>query len=151
MDKIARGVSQAKGPADWPHSLRATRVKIIELCRAKAREEEQQRKVIEEEVGVDDRPYYHDGEENPLRDGPTGIQSRRPLYRQSSMDFIQIDAKENDNIAKYVFLFSTSNFCLSYFLDSLIGSSAQTVPIPLITPTHERVLLCTAETPRLPY
>lgn len=149
LDKIARGVSQAKGPADWPHSLRATRVKIIELCRAKAREEEQQRKVIEEEV--DDRSYYHDGEEKPLRDGPTGIQSRRPLYRQSSMDFIQVDAKENDNIAKFVF-FSFFFLYLKFlfiilFTDSPIVYNAQTVSTSLITPIHARIL-CTAEIPR---
>ena len=32
LDKIAKGVMHAKGPAEWPHSLRATRAKIVELA-----------------------------------------------------------------------------------------------------------------------
>ncbi|KAK0450260.1 hypothetical protein EV421DRAFT_1991212 [Armillaria borealis] len=37
LDKIARGVAQAKGPNDWPFSLRATRVKLIEIARSRAK------------------------------------------------------------------------------------------------------------------
>ncbi|KAF8954019.1 hypothetical protein BDZ97DRAFT_1869225 [Flammula alnicola] len=107
LDKIARGVSQAKGPADWPHSIRATRVKLLELARARAKDDalaEQRRQVIAEEVEIDDGSnysYFHDGEEKPLRNA--GIGPRRPLYRQSSMDFIKpgpADLKDNPNIAR---------------------------------------------------
>ena len=107
LDKIARGVSQAKGPADWPHSIRATRVKLLELARAHAKEEalaEQRRQIIREEVEIDDGSnysYFHDGEEKPVG-GP-----RRPLYRQSSMDFIKptpADIKDNASIARSVLL-----------------------------------------------
>lgn len=102
LDKIARGVSQAKGPADWPYSIRATRVKLLELARARAKEEslaEQRRHVIQEEVEIDDGSscsYFHDGEEKT-------IDRRRPLYRQSSMDFIKptpVDIKDNASIAR---------------------------------------------------
>lgn len=94
LDKIARGVSEAKGPVEWPHSLRATRVKLIELSRLKAKEEaqaEQRRNTIAEESEVEiaeaedesNYSYVHDNIERPL-----GLGGRRPLYRQSSMDFL---------------------------------------------------------------
>jgi transcription factor SPN1 len=38
LNKIARGVGQAKGPSDWPYSLRSTHAKLVELCRARAKE-----------------------------------------------------------------------------------------------------------------
>ncbi|RXW21773.1 hypothetical protein EST38_g4100 [Candolleomyces aberdarensis] len=106
LDKIARGVSKAKGPTEWPHSVRATRVKLIELSRSKAKDEalaEQRRNQIPEEPEVEiadesNYSYEHDGVDHPL-----GIGARRPLYRQSSMDFLDsagTDLKKNDNIAR---------------------------------------------------
>ncbi|KAJ3529876.1 hypothetical protein NMY22_g8814 [Coprinellus aureogranulatus] len=103
LDKIARGVSEAKGPVEWPHSLRATRVKLIELSRLKAREEaqaEQRRNTIAEEPEVeiaegDDESnysYVHDNIERPI-----GLGARRPLYRQSSMDFMDPEGGEVKN------------------------------------------------------
>ncbi|CAA7267071.1 unnamed protein product [Cyclocybe aegerita] len=116
LDKIARGVAQAKGPADWPHSIRATRVKLLELARARAKEEKNnaahRRHVIkEEDIEVDDASnysYFHDGHEKPLRTtttttAPAAPVPRRPLYRQSSMDFITPgpdDIKDNANITR---------------------------------------------------
>ena len=109
LDKIARGVSQAKGPSDWPHSIRATRVKLLELARSRAKEDallKQQRHVIREEVEIDDGShysYFHEGEEKAF--GDIGITPRRPLYRQSSMDFIKpsvTEIRENTNIARSV-------------------------------------------------
>ena len=109
LDKIARGVSQAKGPSDWPHSIRATRVKLLELARSRAKEDallKQQRHVIKEEVEIDDGShysYFHEGEEKAF--GDIGITPRRPLYRQSSMDFIKpsvTEIRENTNIARSV-------------------------------------------------
>ncbi|KAI0065327.1 hypothetical protein BV25DRAFT_1913917 [Artomyces pyxidatus] len=68
LDKIARGVSQAKGAVEWPHSLRATRSKLVELARSRDAipEEEPQREALQHTTNV-----------------------KRPLYRQSSMDFMQ--------------------------------------------------------------
>ena len=37
-DRVARGFTEAKGFADWPHSQRATRAKIIKLTRCRARD-----------------------------------------------------------------------------------------------------------------
>ncbi|PPQ90798.1 hypothetical protein CVT25_012118 [Psilocybe cyanescens] len=107
LDKIARGVSQAKGPAEWPYSIRATRVKLLELARSHAKEEaaaERRRHAIAEEVEINDESnysYFHNGEEKPLTG--VGIGPRRPLYRQSSMDFIKptpSEIKDNPAIAK---------------------------------------------------
>jgi transcription factor SPN1 len=102
LDKIARGVSQAKGPADWPHSVGATRAKLLELARTRAKEDallKQQRHVIKEEVEIEDGSHYsYEGQERLF-----GDISRRPLYRQSSMDFIKpsvTEIKENTNIAR---------------------------------------------------
>ncbi|KAA1467619.1 hypothetical protein DENSPDRAFT_856788 [Dentipellis sp. KUC8613] len=92
LDKIARGVSQAKGPVDWAHSLRSTRAKLIELCRARAQTaaEEKRRNTIEEE----DFPY----EGAPLRQ-TTNLSPKRPLYRQSSMDFMQSARLSGDRLS----------------------------------------------------
>ncbi|KAH8100822.1 hypothetical protein BXZ70DRAFT_1000093 [Cristinia sonorae] len=96
LDKIARGVARAKGPIDWPHSLRATRAKIVELARLRAKE------------GVDggDTTDTIAEEESMESDGvplkqTTNTGPTRPLYRQSSMDFMQttkVDIKDNDYI-----------------------------------------------------
>ncbi|KAG6908669.1 hypothetical protein DXG01_003683 [Tephrocybe rancida] len=94
LDKIARGVSQAKGPLDWPHSLRATRVKLIELSRAKAKEERYHRTSNYSDVDMDEAidPRYPDGTGKSTR-------ARRPLYKQSSMDFISTaDLGDDENI-----------------------------------------------------
>ncbi|KAI0043818.1 hypothetical protein FA95DRAFT_1583972 [Auriscalpium vulgare] len=68
LDKIARGVASAKGAADWPHSMRATRAKLVELARARDAivEEDAPREVLHHTTNI-----------------------KRPLYRQSSMDFMQ--------------------------------------------------------------
>lgn len=105
LDKIARGVSQAKGPIDWPHSLRATRVKLIELSRLRAKEQaaaEQEARVI-----VEEPENAMETEANPMtgdRQEKSGL--KRPLYRQSSMDFMNTagtNIKNNDHLARYVF------------------------------------------------
>ncbi|KAG5635807.1 hypothetical protein H0H81_010055 [Sphagnurus paluster] len=93
LDKIARGVAQAKGPIDWPHSLRATRVKLIELSRARAKE--QQAIIAEMHSNMD-----ADDSTDPSYQHYPNINIRRPLYRQSSMDFIRAaDIREDDDIA----------------------------------------------------
>ncbi|KAG6900617.1 hypothetical protein C0993_007840 [Termitomyces sp. T159_Od127] len=87
LDKIARGVSQAKGPVDWPHSLRATRVKLIELSRARADEDKYRPTGGYSDVDMDDT---HTGR-IPRK--------RRPLYKQSSMDFMSnADLRDDERI-----------------------------------------------------
>ncbi|KAJ7650136.1 hypothetical protein FB45DRAFT_1017539 [Roridomyces roridus] len=104
LDKIARGVTQAKGE-DWPHSLRATRVKLIEVARAIAEEDCKPRKSIPEESAMDTSDYPSIAEADVLQPttniglGTTGLGigiERRPLYRQSSMDFLN-NASEPHN------------------------------------------------------
>lgn len=77
LDKVARGVGMAKGDDEWPHTVRQTRAKLQELARLK-----------EQEATLDDR--RRDGEA-PSRENRSpqnnSDASRRPLYRQSSMDF----------------------------------------------------------------
>ncbi|KAJ7475972.1 hypothetical protein FB451DRAFT_263993 [Mycena latifolia] len=107
LDKIARGVTQAKGE-DWPHSLRATRVKLIELARTIAEEDSKPRKTIPEENDMDcsDYPYFAQGDvlqqTTNIGIGNTigiGLGPRRPLYRQSSMDFLNTsDLQDDDSI-----------------------------------------------------
>ncbi|KAJ7170832.1 hypothetical protein C8R43DRAFT_944669 [Mycena crocata] len=111
LDKIARGVTQAKGE-DWPHSLRATRVKLIELARTIAEEDSKPRKSIPEENDMDcsEYPYFEEGDvlqqttnigigKSGLGVG-IGLGARRPLYRQSSMDFLNntSDIQDSDSI-----------------------------------------------------
>ena len=78
LDKIARGVTARKGPVEWPHSLRATRAKIVELARLRAKEDTASDTIAEEESTDPEVPAQttHKG-------------AKRPLYRQSSMDFMQ--------------------------------------------------------------
>ena len=92
LDKIAKGIIQAKGPAEWPHSLRATRAKIIELARLRVKDDTASDTIAEEESTDPDVLQ----QSNPKR-------FKRPLYRQSSMDFMQptkLDPAENETIAR---------------------------------------------------
>ncbi len=97
LDKVARGVCQSKGPVEWPHSIRATRVKLLEVAKSRAKEEAiEGRKVIAEESECDfdeEMPEFH---EKDVLQPTTNIQRKRPLYRQSSMDFINTELKDNE-------------------------------------------------------
>jgi transcription factor SPN1 len=105
LDKIARGVSQAKGPSDWPYSLRSTRAKLVELCRVRAKEVSAEQKLyntIEEEDMDQDLEQFRE-----VLKRTTNI--KRPLYRQNSMDFMQsakLDLRRTDAFSRYVFLSS---------------------------------------------
>ncbi|KAL4243813.1 hypothetical protein ABKN59_010712 [Abortiporus biennis] len=96
LDKIARGLTNAKGPIDWPHSIRATRAKVVELarCHAKSSSDSDNSDTIAEEEPT--------GPQVPLH--PTASTGpKRPLYRQSSMDFMQsdrLDIANNTNIRR---------------------------------------------------
>ncbi|KAL6302418.1 hypothetical protein BKA93DRAFT_827498 [Sparassis latifolia] len=96
LDKIARGVTQAKGPIDWPQSLRATRAKIVDLARIRAKE-------AANESGSDTIAEEDDPDHDILKQ-TTNTGPKRPLYRQSSMDFMQqsskLDLKDNRNITR---------------------------------------------------
>jgi hypothetical protein len=100
LDKIACGVAQAKGPNEWPYSLRATRAKLVELCRARAKEvsaEQKRQNVIEEEEGDQDLEQFRE-----VLKRTTNI--KRPLYRQSSMDFMQsakLELCDTDAFTRY--------------------------------------------------
>ena len=75
--------------------MRATRAKIVELARFRARNsrDESASDTIAEEDSTDDAPLKQ----------TTNIGHKRPLYRQSSMDFMQsakTDLKDNANISR---------------------------------------------------
>ncbi|KAL0573219.1 hypothetical protein V5O48_008739 [Marasmius crinis-equi] len=98
LDKIARGVSSAKGPNEWPHSLRATRVKLIEISRQRAKDDHSTRhsKPVMDEN--DEIGYFTPESDASLgfsRKNSIGV--RRPLYRQSSMDFMNTDDRKLTN------------------------------------------------------
>ncbi|KAL0953286.1 hypothetical protein HGRIS_004536 [Hohenbuehelia grisea] len=106
LDKIARGVAHAKGPVEWPHSTRATRVKLIELARARAKDDAAIGLGLElgdfgpdvvEHLGntFDGDPHMREPEVLKLA---TNIQRKRPLYRQSSMDFINAELKDGERV-----------------------------------------------------
>lgn len=110
LDKIARGITAAKGPNDWPHSVTATRAKLLDLARARAIEE-RRKSIIDEDViflsGNVHRPAdmskcaeRNDTSPDVLQP-TTNTPKRHPLYRQSSMDFMT-DAKadHNESIAR---------------------------------------------------
>ncbi|KAJ3869050.1 hypothetical protein EV359DRAFT_30983 [Lentinula novae-zelandiae] len=103
LDKIARGVANAKGPAEWPHSLRATRVKLIEIARQRAKEDPPRgpKSVVTDE-NDDISCYSTDSDMNAgLSRKRSRVIPRRPLYRQSSMDFVNPgDRKNGDNITR---------------------------------------------------
>ena len=96
LDKIARGVAKIKNPVDWPHSMRATRAKIVELARQRAgdaRDGSGSDTIVEEESDSSDVPLQQ----------TTNIGLKR-LYKQSSMDFMKppkLDLKDNANITRY--------------------------------------------------
>ena len=111
LDKIARNVAQAKGPSDWPYSLRSTRAKLVELCRVRAKEVSAEQKLyntIEEEDMDQDLEQFRE-----VLKRTTNI--RRPLYRQNSMDFMQsakLDLRRTDAFSRYI----TSSIYLSRLL-----------------------------------
>ena len=110
LDKIARNVAQAKGPSDWPYSLRSTRAKLVELCRVRAKEASAEQKLyntIEEEDMDQDLEQFRE-----VLKRTTNI--RRPLYRQNSMDFMQsakLDLRRTDAFSRYI-IFSSIYFAI---------------------------------------
>ena len=100
-------MAEAKG-TEWSHSMRATRAKIVELARLRARgtRDESASDTIAEEDSTDDAPLQQ----------TTNIGLKRPLYRQSSMDFMQsakINPQDNKNLSRYVSVYACS-WCCTY-------------------------------------
>ncbi|KAG1844833.1 hypothetical protein DFJ58DRAFT_717588 [Suillus subalutaceus] len=101
LDKIARGITAAKGPNDWPHSVTATRAKLLDLARARAMEE-RRKSIIDEDVIFLSGNVHHPADLSKCAERndaspdvlqpTTNTPKRHPLYRQSSMDFMT-DAK----------------------------------------------------------
>ncbi|KAI0078747.1 hypothetical protein K474DRAFT_1706147 [Panus rudis PR-1116 ss-1] len=95
LDKIARRVAEAKGPIDWQHSLRATRAKIVELARIRAKETS--------DSDATDTIAEEDSSQGVPLQQTTNTGPKRPLYRQSSMDFMQtpkIDINDNSSLRR---------------------------------------------------
>ncbi|KZP25227.1 hypothetical protein FIBSPDRAFT_950591 [Athelia psychrophila] len=113
LDKIARGVAHAKGD-EWPHSVRATRAKLLELARASGERGRARNSITEEREGWEVEGI-HGGERaqgvgerimDVTNTPPTVTMGgekasekgagRRPLYRQSSMDFLSSAKLDED-------------------------------------------------------
>ena len=91
LDKIARGVAEAKGPVEWPHSQRATRAKIVELAKCRDRD-------TTPIPGIAEEPGEEEESREVLRPS-SRINQRKTLCRQSSMDFIpDAEPSKKDNI-----------------------------------------------------
>jgi hypothetical protein len=135
LDKIARGVSQAKGPSDWPYSLRSTRAKLVELCRVRAKEVSAEQKLyntIEEEDMDQDLEQFRE-----VLKRTTNI--RRPLYRQNSMDFMQsakLDLRRTDAFSRYVFL--SSMYSLLVLISLRTFSDIELLIVSVILTTYSR-------------
>ncbi|EGN98902.1 hypothetical protein SERLA73DRAFT_73486 [Serpula lacrymans var. lacrymans S7.3] len=136
LDKIARGITAAKGPNDWPHSIRATRLQLLNLARSRAQEararaqDERRRTVIEEQQEMEGDEERDDGDAAQHSAKVNASHPRRPLYRQSSMDFMNavdpgLDVKNNDSIAR-----------LSYRLQRQDRTISNTSYHPYLRPPH---------------
>ncbi|KAF9223763.1 hypothetical protein BS17DRAFT_781160 [Gyrodon lividus] len=139
LDKIARGVSAAKGPNEWPHSIRATRIKLLELARLKAQDERRRVIIRVHSTGLSENgPVVRKGETqrertpDPAPDPVevlqsrtnTPIHTRRPLHRQSSMDFMNsLQPDQSESIAR---------------LSTRLQGHARVLHHPYIRPTHVR-------------
>jgi transcription factor SPN1 len=80
LDKLARNITSSRTALEWPHSVRATRIKLHELCRRKTVQ-----KAIERHAPASQLPTR--GVVEVVLQPPP---ARRPLYRQSSMDFLPV-------------------------------------------------------------
>ncbi|KAH7341613.1 hypothetical protein B0J17DRAFT_714775 [Rhizoctonia solani] len=80
LDKLARDIACSRTALEWPHSIRATRVKLHELCRRKTVQKATERRA----------PPGRPTPRNTVEVAPESAPPRRPLYRQSSMDFLPV-------------------------------------------------------------
>ncbi|KIJ51023.1 hypothetical protein M422DRAFT_44226 [Sphaerobolus stellatus SS14] len=85
LDRIARSIANAKG-FEWPHSIRQTRIKLVEIVRG--RNKENMHMTIDEA----DEDVAKGDEEHPMKPSK--------LHRQSSMDFLPSKGKDISNLTK---------------------------------------------------
>ncbi|PFH53170.1 hypothetical protein AMATHDRAFT_73710 [Amanita thiersii Skay4041] len=103
LDKIARGVSQAKGSLEWPHSIRATRVKLLELARKRAKEDSLHQRKADNDYQERENKFDPDSLNGCGNQDGKLQTARRPLYRQNSMDFItatEPQLRDEENITR---------------------------------------------------
>ncbi|TDL25709.1 hypothetical protein BD410DRAFT_837182 [Rickenella mellea] len=86
LDKIARSIAYARGPLEWPHSVRGTRAKLLELARARAKESDSPQ-----------NSHAFDIPEEEVLQQTTNIPQKQRLYRQSSMDFLQSEKLKHED------------------------------------------------------
>jgi hypothetical protein len=91
----------------WPHSLRSTRQKIVELA---MREQEQDTYHFHQQLEA--TPRQGDLDETPRRNGGG---RRTAMVRQDSMDFLPDDLRNAGSISRYVH-FSSSSLLAFFFL-----------------------------------
>ncbi|KAI6108069.1 hypothetical protein F5141DRAFT_1203510 [Pisolithus sp. B1] len=149
LDKIARGISAAKGPNDWPHTIRATRIKLLELARVKAQEERYAN--IHEQVDTSARSSSASKSEKRLRtpdpsevlqqrtNTPLGV--RRPLYRQSSMDFLSpVGLDKHESITRFYLIVWVSHVTLcassSFVAQTTSDAHEDSAQGAVMGPTH---------------
>ncbi|KAF8843753.1 hypothetical protein BDN67DRAFT_115083 [Paxillus ammoniavirescens] len=136
LDKIARGVSAAKGPNEWHHSIRATRIKLLELARLRGQEERRRVIIREHPIVLNEdeptvackpemrRPRTPDPAEVLQSRTNTPNHIRRPLYRQSSMDFMScVQPDQSETITR---------------LSTRLQRHDRVLHHPYIRPTHVR-------------
>ncbi|KAI9574010.1 hypothetical protein HD554DRAFT_579258 [Boletus coccyginus] len=100
LDKIARGVSAAKGPNDWPHSIRATRIKLLELARSMAQEERRRDVTRERSVPLGQLVWqgdtYRARTPDPRRS--TSTPNQHPYSRTSSTLSLSTRLQRHDRV-----------------------------------------------------
>lgn len=99
LDQIARRVLKAHESLEWPHSIRATRTKLAEIARASDKENMTIDEVNEEDetlvTGNDVVQVLQPKSKRP-------VLPKRPLYRQSSMEFLPARDKTNNSLLRSV-------------------------------------------------
>lgn len=127
LDKISRSIIHAKDPLEWPHSIRSTRLRLLNLARGRA-----------EEIVTRERGRGSDLSTDVLQ--LTTNVPKKPLYRQSSMDFLKDNSLNHEkSIDRYVFyVIEASDFShqlLPLRLDSRPVSNALTGLSRILQPT----------------
>ncbi|KAH9994809.1 hypothetical protein BJV77DRAFT_280235 [Russula vinacea] len=148
LDKIARNVAHAKGPSDWPYSLRSTRAKLVDLCRVRAKEvsaEQRRYNTIEEEDMDQDLEQFRE-----VLKRTTNI--RRPLYRQNSMDFMQsakLELRRTDAFSRTSHRLRQSDHLFpNPAYPHTRPSSADSQTLNISTPSSTTLISCDAAEPQ---
>ncbi|KZS88057.1 hypothetical protein SISNIDRAFT_490411 [Sistotremastrum niveocremeum HHB9708] len=105
LDKVAKGICASKGPLEWPHSIAATRLKLVELSREAARRRScEDTHSIPEEESENADPNQDDVDitigKAAGRKKVNNDPKRKPLYRQNSMDFLRGSMENESSIPR---------------------------------------------------